>query len=855
MRTVHRSNMTINHKGGSEVAEDTRRSRRPGRRRAIGAVIALATTLVAPIGIAGVVGAQDNADDSSSTEPQEPFLCMTEYSDLGQPKVDNQDRVGTPVYPETADGKPDRTQDPVGWSKDCQVDPVVEYRYRDTEGEVQTLPGDAAVLPSDIATIKTSTLVGADEMELAGADEIPYLYRYERGTLPDTRFIYSMAMLAPFDEVTSADTTRSIDHWNHRLVYSFGGGVGIGHSQGKLSGGDSQLDAALRLGDAVVYSSGTRTSVHYNLLLASRVANELKSLFVDTYGDPVYTVGIGGSGGGIQQYVNAQNNPELLDGLIAEYTYPDMTTQTINVGDCELLEYYMDVTDGDNQRWKNWDNRKILQGQNTIEGFESDWQEVTGASGSSECIEGWRGATPLALNPNFGLASGMDDVLMPYAGELMGKAVKGEAPIPDDFPDLGRLLRVGDNPDQWTSWTHWDDVKEVYGIDPDTGLARVPWDNVGVQYGLRAVANGQITPEEFLDLNARIGSWKATEDNVKESCGMVVQMTDETLGAFAKAIGMCEGDELDQYSSRQMNLAKDGEIAPRTEGDIKAITNAFSSGLEFDGKLGRDIPILDVRHYLEEQLDMHNAHQSFVIRERIKRAMGNADNQVIWWLDARPEENEDATDVLLDDAFRVMDEWIANQQKADDGATAASVKPDEAIDTCWATDGTTIAAGDNVWDGAVELATTGLGAWVDEAPSEVDGVKVGDCASYFPINSTSRVVAGGPITNDVYKCHLKSVSQSLSDGDYGEWEPDEAQLTRLEEIFPDGVCDYSKRSVGYPGDESAAGPDSPDGKGDDADDGGGLGSKAPLLIGGLVAVAVLAGGVVATSRRSKVDDD
>lgn len=849
--------ITANHTGGSKVAQLTRRFERvgPGRYRSrpthkrngrrwltVGVTAAVAVLLTTPNMVAGA------ANDAG--EDQEPFLCMTQYSDLGQPKVDNQDRIGTPVYPETADGLPDLSQDPVGWSRECQADTLVEYRYMDTNGDRQTLDPNATVLPADIAQIDTSTMVGMDELDLGGLEKIPYLYRYERGTLPDTRFIYSIAMLVPFDEVLAGGNEASTDYWNHRLVYSFGGGVGIGHSQGKLSGGDSQLDAALRLGNAVVYSSGTRTSVHYNLLLASRVANELKAKFVDTYSDPVYTVGIGGSGGGIQQYVNAQNNPDLLDGLIAEYTYPDMTTQTINVGDCELLEYYMDVTDGDNPRWKDWDNRKIIQGQNTIEGFTSDWQKVTGATGSSECIEGWRGATPLALNPNFGLAAGMDDVLLPYAGELMGKAVKGEAPIPDDFPDLGRLLRVGDDPSQWTMWTHWDDVKEAYGVDPKTGLARVPWDNTGVQYGLRAVANGQMTPEEFLDLNAKIGSWKSTSDNVKESCGMVTQMTDETLGAFAKAIGLCEGDDLDQYSSRQMNLAEGDGIAPRTVADEQAITNAFESGLEFDGKLGRDVPILDVRHYLEDQLDMHNVHQSFVARERIKRAMGDADNQVIWWLDARPEEDEKATEKLLDGAFRVMDEWVLALDASEDGTTAASVKPEKAVDTCWSTDGTLIASGDDVWDGAVELAVSGAGAWTDEAPTEVDGVTVGECARYFPINSTSRVIAGGPITNDVYKCHLKPVADSISDGDYGQWEPTTDEVNRLQEIFPDGVCDYSKRSVGYPEGESAAGGTETDSSGtDESTDSND--SRLPLVIGGVVALAALAAAAVAVSRRSR----
>ena len=70
----------------------------------------------------------------------------------------------------------------------------------------------------------------------------------------------------------------------------------------------------------------------------------VKSRFVTEYDDPEYTVGLGGSGGAIQQYVYGQNYLGLLDGAIPQYSYPDMATQTIHIGDCELLERWMDYT-------------------------------------------------------------------------------------------------------------------------------------------------------------------------------------------------------------------------------------------------------------------------------------------------------------------------------------------------------------------------------------------------------------------------------------------------------------------------------------------------------------------------------
>ena len=52
----------------------------------------------------------------------------------------------------------------------------------------------------------------------------------------------------------------------------------------------------------------------------------------------------------------------IIDAAIPQYSYPDMVTQTIHVGDCELLEHYMDVTDGANPKWATWPNRTWLEG-------------------------------------------------------------------------------------------------------------------------------------------------------------------------------------------------------------------------------------------------------------------------------------------------------------------------------------------------------------------------------------------------------------------------------------------------------------------------------------------------------------
>jgi hypothetical protein len=53
------------------------------------------------------------------------------------------------------------------------------------------------------------------------------------------------------------------------------------------------------------------------------------------------------------------------------------------------------------------------------------------------------------------------------------------------------------------------------------------------------------------------------------------------------------------------------------------------------------------------------------------------------------------------------------------------------------------------------------------------------------------MVAGGPLTEDVVKCQLKPVDPA----DYSV-KLTEAEWSRLKDIFPTGVCDWTKPGVG-----------------------------------------------------------
>ncbi len=603
---------------------------------------------------------------------------------------------------------------------DCSMETRVSFKYRTTAGGWADYDPDAA-RPADMAT--TTTMDG---------HTVDYIVRWERGTI--NRFIYSIAVLSPNgQDVGQPDLSA----WNDRLIYYFQGGVGIGHYQGDPSRSRMLYDHGLGLGYAVAYSTGTKTGTHYNLVVGGETAVMVKDRFVSAYGNPDYTVGVGGSGGGIQQYVYAQNHPGLIDAGVPQYSYPDMITQAIHVGDCELLERWMDVRLFNGETlWADWTNRTLLEGMNASNTVANDFAAVMPPgypAGTSECVNSWRGLSPLVLNPHFGTAPGITPA--------------EQAAV---------------------EWTHFADAVNVYGRNAD-GFANSIWDNVGVQYGLGALVDGALTPEQFLDLNANAGSWKNEPDMVQEGCPFLSFLCPDpaSLGGLDPFPDIWP-NLVDPWSARNMALSPDGGTtpAPRRTADEGAIDAVLASGLVNQGDI--EIPMIDWRNYLERELDMHNSHQSFAARQRLLNHDGDASNQIIWFTDAIAGSSRfDQTPM----AFEVIDEWLANIAVNPAGGVAGN-KPSRAVDTCFDASGAVLHAGDGVWSGILD----------DAAP--------GPCTERFPIFSTSRIVAGAPITGDVFKCDLKPVAAAIADGTYGSWTPSAAQRARLETIFPEGVCDY-----------------------------------------------------------------
>ena len=470
----------------------------------------------------------------------------------------------------------------------CSVKTVVTYVYKSTEpapasgraGRValnlKPLPNLTA-RPADMAWTTTTT-----------GEKVPYIVRVETGTI--NRAIYQIAVL---HEPTTGEPSPSAPpkSWNGRFLFSFGGGcLGGWFKQGTTLGFSNGVisDATVGKGYAEAGSSLNVAGNSCNDVLAAETMMMVKERFIKAYGPPAFTFGRGASGGSYQQNQISDNYPGLLDGIIPSMTFPDVQELAQMLTDSRLFErYYKLVGDGLTQEQKR-----------AIAGV-AELQNVTASA--------------------------------PLAGRIN--------PTESCPPNLAESLRYNAATNRSGARCDiYDHNINMYGRDPETGFARQPIDNTGVQYGLAALNDGTITTAEFLDLNEKIGGYD-----------------------------------------------HDGNMAStRSVADPLALRGAYQNGLITNAGQGlAKLPIIDVRPYRDKlpNGDNHLKYHSFSLRARLQQANGTFANDVMLVNGATGEGPVD------DYALTKMDEWLTTLQKDTSGEPVLTkilrAKPADLVDSCW----------------------------------------------------------------------------------------------------------------------------------------------------------------------------
>jgi len=221
-------------------------------------------------------------------------------------------------------------------------------------------------------------------------------------------------------------------------------------------------------------------------------------------------------------------------------------------------------------------------------------------------------------------------------------------------------------------------------------------DNVGVQYGLKALLDSAITAEEFVTLNEKIG-----------------------------------GVDADSNAT-----------AARSRADLPALDIAYRAGIVSSGTNLGKVPTIDSRGWDEQGI--HFIWRTFSQRDRIANANGgNYGNQVIWrygtgLVPATPAQ----VAAVTVESFLTMDTWLTNLLTTAPKPTLNSVrtqaqviagKPATAYDLCYLT-------------GDPNFTT------------KVTDMALCDADPRLKSNASPRQVAGGFLSENVLKCQLKPLN-------------------------------------------------------------------------------------------------
>jgi len=389
---------------------------------------------------------------------------------------------------------------------------------------------------------------------------VPYIVRVETGYLD--RDQYSIAVV--WQPGQAWEPWAPQPQWDHKLVITHGASCGADHTTGTAP--STEYDPALSRGMAVMSTAMDNAGHDCSVLTEAESLIMAKEHLIDEYGTLRYTIGTGCSGGSLAQQQVANAYPGVYQGILPQCSFPDAWSTGQQLGDYQLTRNYFE----DPGVWGTeivWTPAQIaaVQGHpnyaNSIELSTLYWPTLANPAYSCAGVTDAQRWSP--TNPT-GTRCDLEDYMINLFGPY-----KGTNPY---------------------------------------GYAGIPLDNVGVQYGLEPLEQGTITPEQFIDLNQKIGGYD---------------------------------DDFDYTGAR-------------TVAQEPALTNDYRGGAVNETNNLPDVAIIDLRG--PDAGSFHDAYRSWAIRARLEHVEGHLPRNDVIWFGETPligDPNYAA------DALVAMDGWLS----------------------------------------------------------------------------------------------------------------------------------------------------------------------------------------------------
>ncbi|NUZ04781.1 DUF6351 family protein [Piscinibacter koreensis] len=339
--------------------------------------------------------------------------------------------------------------------------------------------------------------------------------------------------------------------WNKGVHVLQGAGCGTGFEEAVP--GSPLNDNALRKGFLVVQISLVHNTHNCNHVVQAESVLMAKERVAEQYGLFDIIFGQGSSGGAISQLMDQNAYPGLYDGIVISHVFVDSDASRMASYDCKVVYDY-------------WARPGTIP------------------------------FTPAQREAVVGMISGCDSHVNTTRYEVYNPSVGTSCTVP-------AALRF----DQVTNptgvrCTLQDYEVNLVGRRPD-GYANGRLDTVGLQFGLKALLAGIITPAQFVELNANIGG-------------------------------------------HDINFNR---IATRITADRPGLKPLYWSGANNMMNNMSETAILETRLLAT---DFHQVFHAYVLRARLDRAQGHHDNHVRWRTLATTDP------VLTNAAFDTMVEWL-----------------------------------------------------------------------------------------------------------------------------------------------------------------------------------------------------